>query len=176
LDQQLFARGEDKPHVTFLWSLDIALKLMVRQLFSGFELELYAEAEYCIIFYLLEHVFSFLDRNCRAVIAKYDKDFLMAWQGKEPLDKKKKKLTTFQKKFFAEHLFYKALENYCRAMIRVTYLVIFKEIIPYTKDPQLLKARYYQRLKIFEHVYYLKKPEFNEFVDDMKSIEDASVI
>jgi hypothetical protein len=149
---------------------------MVRQLFTGFELELYTDAEYCIVYYLLEHVFSFLDRNCRGVISKYDRDFLMAWQGKENLEKKKKKLTPFQKKFFAEHLFYKALENYSRAMMRMTYLVIFKDIIQYPKDPEFLKARYYQRLKIYEHVYYLKKPEFTDFVEDMKKFEEADVI
>jgi hypothetical protein len=168
-------KGEDKPHVIFLWVLDIALKLMVKQLFMGFELELYNEAEHCIIFYLLDHVFSFLDRNCRGVISKYDKEFLVAYQSKELNDKKRKRITPFQKKFFYEHIFYRALEAYSRCMMKITYLIIFKDIIPFNKDVNFLKSRYYKRLKIFDFIYFLKKPEFDEFTEDMKKLEEKDV-
>lgn len=148
---------------------------MIKQLLMGFELELYTDAEYCIIFYLLDHVFSFLDRNYRGVIAKFDKEFLFAYQSKDQVDKKKKKLTPFQKKFFYEHLFMRAVESYSRCMMRLSYLIIFKDIIQFNKDFNFLKNRYYKRLKIFDFIYFLKKPEFNEFTEDMKKLEESDV-
>jgi hypothetical protein len=171
----LFARGDDKPHVLFVWVLDMALRLMIKQLFLGFELELYNESEYCIIYYFIDHIFSFLDRNFKNVLSKYDKDFIVAYQTKQGYDKKKKKLTDFQRKFFFEHLYYKAVENYARVMLRISYLVIYKELLPFPKDREVIRNRYYQRLKIFDNIYFLKKMEFEDFISEMEAIEKIDV-
>jgi len=38
-------------------------------------------------------------------LAKFDKEFLIAYNNKMPLDKKKKKLTDYQRIFFYEYQF-----------------------------------------------------------------------
>jgi len=175
LDDTLYSKGEDRPHVIFLWVLDMALRMMVKQLLLGFELGLYSQHEYAVIFFLLGNVFTFLERNFKAVLTKYDREFLMAWQTKQNLEKKKRRLTDFQKKFFYESMYYKCVENYCNAMFKLTYLTVSKGIIPGEPSTDMLKNRYYQRLKIFDNIFFLKKPEFEEYQQILQAIDAKPV-
>ena len=148
---------------------------MVKQLLLGFDLQLYADEEYCMIYYFLDKIFYYLDRNFRNVTTQLDRDFLVAWQNKENVDKKKKKLTPFQRKFFYETLYYKAIENYTNVMLKLSYLIIYKGIITIPQDEQVLKNRYYERLRIFDNVYFLGKFEFPDFIEYLQTIEKSDV-
>jgi len=174
LDQDLFGKGDDK-NVLFLWVVDFALKLMIRQLLEGFEQSIYADEDHCMIFYFTDHIFSFLDRNFNSVVSKYDKEFLSAWQTKQDLPKKKKKLTEFQKRFFYESLYYKAIQNYVRVMLRLSSIVIIKGLIKMPEE-QELKSRYYLRLRIFDRAYFLGKNEFEEYQQTVKLVEQKEVL
>lgn len=70
-------RGEERQNTFLLWSFDIAVKLMIKQLSLGFELELYQERDYPIVFYLLHHMLLLLDRNNATFITRFDKEFLL---------------------------------------------------------------------------------------------------
>ena len=148
-----------------IWSFDIGIKLMIKQILLGFELNLYVDFEYHIIFYILDHLYSLLDRNTRSFISRFDKDFLKAWQSKQGLDKKKKKLTDFQRKYFYDNLVNKAIESYIRSMLKLTYSLIRKGYIKdyYGEDKDALEKRFCMRLKIFENVFFIRKIEFADF-------------
>jgi len=176
LDGALFTKKDERNHVLFLWVMDIGLKFMVKQLIQGFELNLYADEEYCIIFYLLEYSISYLERNFRSVLTKFDREFLVAWQSKENFDKKKKKLTPFQRKFFYESQYYKVVETYISAMLKLSYLLVHKEILKIPQSEEFLKNRYYMRLRALDNVYFLRKTEFEDFVESMKKLEQTDVI
>jgi len=177
LDGALFTKKDERNHVLFLWVMDIGLKFMVKQLIQGFELNLYADEEYCIIFYLLDNTISYLERNFRSVISKYDnREFLAAWQTKDSTyDKKKKKLSPFQRRFFFESQYFKVIENYVSAMLKLSYLIVYKEILKIPQDPEFLKNRYYMRLRIFDNVYFLRKTEFEDFAESMKRLEEVDI-
>jgi len=97
-----------------IWTFDMGIRSMMKQLYLGFELSLYADTEYHIIFYLLDNLYTFMDRNTRNFIMRFDKDWLKAWQSKQALDKKKKILTEFQRRYFYENLCNKGIESYVR--------------------------------------------------------------
>ena len=78
----------------------MGVQLMIKQIFIGFELNLYSDLEYPMIFFILDYLYTLLDKNTRSFIVRYDRDFLKAWQSKQGLDKKKKKTDRFSKEIF----------------------------------------------------------------------------
>lgn len=53
------------------------MKMMIKQLLLGFELELYIECDYPYILFYLDYMCGALDNNNRNYITKYDKEFLL---------------------------------------------------------------------------------------------------
>lgn len=129
------------------------------------------------LFSLLDNTISYLERNFRSVISKYDnREFLAAWQTKDSTyDKKKKKLSPFQRRFFFESQYFKVIENYVSAMLKLSYLIVYKEILKIPQDPEFLKNRYYMRLRVFDNVYFLRKTEFEDFAESMKRLEEVDI-
>lgn len=69
-------KGEDRQNTFLLLSFDLAIKVVIKHFFLGFELDLFLERDYSIVFYILHHNILLLDRNNTTFIARFDKEFL----------------------------------------------------------------------------------------------------
>ena len=155
----------------------MGVQLMIKQIFIGFELNLYSDLEYSMIFFILDYLYTLLDKNTRSFIVRYDRDFLKAWQSKQGLDKKKKKLTDFQRKYFYKNIFQKAVESYIRSMIKLTYGLQKRGIIKnyYENDREALEKRFFLRLKMFDNIFFIKKLELNDYFNLLEQVVNAEV-
>ena len=144
----------------------------------GFELNLYSDLEYSIVFFILDYLYTLSDKNSRSFIVRYDRDFLKAWQSKQGLDKKKKKLSDFQKKFFYKSIFQKAIESYIRSMMKLVHGLQKRGLIKnyYENDKEAYEKRFYSRLKVFENIFFIKKLEFSDYLKLLNQIGDVDVI
>ena len=52
------------------------MKMMIKQLLLGLELELYHPCDYPCIFFYLDFFYGAMDNNNRNFITKYDKEFI----------------------------------------------------------------------------------------------------
>lgn len=52
------------------------MKMMIKQLTLGFELELYHPSDYPYILFYLDYFYGALDNNNRNFIGKFDKEFI----------------------------------------------------------------------------------------------------
>ena len=95
----------------------------------------------------------------------------IAIQTKENLDKKKKKLTDFQRKVFYEAVYYKGLENYCGAMMRLSVALGAKYVFKNDENDEKLAARFALRVKPMEHILFTWLPDYEEF----KKIRDELI-
>lgn len=73
----------------------------------------------------------------------FDKEFLMcinvslAWQKQQTNDKKKKKTTEFQRKYFYQAMCLKAIQQFIKPMSVFVYFLIYKNMI---KNPLITDA------------------------------------
>lgn len=99
----------------------------------------------------------------------------IAYQTKQSLDKKKKKLTDFQKKVFFETVYTRGLENYCKSMARLCHALSAHKVIKGEINDQALAARYAQRYKVFENVFFIRRVEFDEYKKAREEIAKMDV-
>ena len=174
---------------------------MIKQLLLGFELELYQPCDYPYVLFYLDYFYGAVDNNNRNFITKFDKEFisgnniyfmknsiynimiilqiniiLLAWQTKINLDKKKKKITDFQRKFFFESLFYKALQMYSKGLSRFSYFLLTKGIIKKVNTDETYENRFNNRFRIFDKCYFLKRLEYETFVTVMKEFHNEGEV
>lgn len=99
---------------------------------------------------------------------------LTAAQARENVDKKKKKLTDFQRKVFYEASYYKGLEFYCKAMMRLSVTLAQKNLIKSDEDDERQAARFALRVNTMQNVLFMRKPEYEEFKnlrDEINSLD-----
>eukprot|EP00828_Plagiopyla_frontata_P009647 TRINITY_DN14994_c0_g1_i3.p1 TRINITY_DN14994_c0_g1~~TRINITY_DN14994_c0_g1_i3.p1 ORF type:complete len:337 (-),score=55.99 TRINITY_DN14994_c0_g1_i3:213-1223(-) len=167
-DEALF-KQKGLQNIFLIWSFDLGIKSMVYQLNLGFEQELYSYLDYPIIYFWLDYLYSIMETNHKNYCPKFNKHFISAWEQKIQVEKQKKKLTPFQRMFFFESLYYKALQNLTKFLKYFTYLLAKKKLFRQVDDHSTLELRYKHRTKIFNQVYFVKKFEFKEYEESMES-------
>ena len=101
-------------------------------------------------------------------LQRYDQEFLVAFNNRANYEKKKKKLSMFQRNFFYNYLYQRGLQFYFRAMSRFSYLLLELGLIQQRNDAETYQYRFENRYNIFAKIYYLKQITFQEFEKDMK--------
>lgn len=59
-----------------MWSFDLVMKVLVKQLLLGFEIELYEQVDIPAVLFYLEYFNLLMDRNNNNYIAKFDPYFI----------------------------------------------------------------------------------------------------
>ena len=63
-----------------IWCYDIAIKMMIKQLLLGFEMDLYIDCDYPFVLFYLDYLCGALDNNNRSFVSRFDKEFLQGDQ------------------------------------------------------------------------------------------------
>ena len=99
-----------------------------------------------------------------------------AFQTKQNVEKKKKKLSQFQRRIFYETMVSKGIENYCKVMMRLSELLASKNLMKAEKTEEALTARYAQRYKSLENVAIMKRIEFHSYSEARDNVAKMDVI
>lgn len=100
----------------------------------------------------------------------------LAFQTGDNVDKKKKKLTEFQRKVFYETIYYRGLENYCKVMMRLTLALSSKNMIKNDEDDERQAGRFALRMKMIEKALFIRKLNYEEFKKGRDEVNKMEVI
>lgn len=103
---------------------------MIKQLFSGIEIDLYQHYEYPYVFYLLENLLAVYDRNSQIFLKKFDKTYIQSFFDDTLNNKKKKKTNEATRKYFTDTVFKKALHYYVRSLHRLFFILVHRKLMP----------------------------------------------
>jgi hypothetical protein len=101
---------------------------------------------------------------------------MLAFQSNENVEKKKKKLTEFQRKIFYEALYYRGLENYCKVMMRLTQALTAKSMLKTDENDERQASRFELRMKMIERALFIRKLSYEEFKKGRDDVNNMEVI
>ena len=85
-------------------------------------------------------------------------------------------MTDFQRKFFFESLFYKALQMYTKGVSRFSYFLLHKGNIKMSNTKETYENRFNNRLRIFDKCFFLKKLDYETYLNVMKEFHNDSEV
>jgi len=85
-------------------------------------------------------------------------------------------VTDFQRKFFFESLFYKALQMYTKGVSRFSYFLLHKGNIKMSNTKETYENRFNNRLRIFDKCFFLKKLDYETYLNVMKEFHNDSEV
>lgn len=73
---EVLSPNKKEGNMLLIWCYDMAIKMMIKQLLLGFEMDLYIDCDYPFVLFYLDYLCGALDNNNRSFVSRFDKKFL----------------------------------------------------------------------------------------------------
>jgi hypothetical protein len=163
-DISLFPPNKRELHVS-TWYYNTGLNILIKQLISGIQTNIYQHYEYPYVFYLLESFLGVYDRNSQIFLKKFDKSYQIAFLEGTLTHKKKKKVAETSRKYFSDAIFKKALHYYVRSFHRILFVLVSRGLIENPFEEHL-ESRIKNRFRIFKNVYFVRTITYEQYKSD----------
>jgi hypothetical protein len=105
------------------------------------------------------------EKNSAFFLRKFDKSYVQAFNDKNLTTKIKKKVSSNCRRMFADTVFNQGLYLYYSALNKLVYVFAHSGAFPGVFDEKSRLA-FEGRFKMFKHVFFVKLPDFDEFIKE----------